>query len=149
MVILHRVPGKQSLSITSAEREHSNRRQRPVHGLLLRSKLLLQAVQHRQDPPYCAITAHHKHAKTCQKGAHTSERSSKVQTSHSLQERHRSLRQGLSTKTMPKGVLNWGPTWDVSEQAQGCFWLLLGQLNYLWKQKHFCSAHADSHIAES
>ena len=44
MVILHRVPGKQSLGITSAEREHSNRRQCPVHGLLLRSKLLLQAV---------------------------------------------------------------------------------------------------------
>ena len=48
-----------------------------------------------------------------------------------------------------KGVLNLGPTWDVSEQAQGCFWLLLGQLNYLWKQKHLCSAPADSHIPQS
>ena len=81
VIILHWEPGRHILSITSAEREHSNRRQCPVHGLLLRSKLLLQAVQHGQDPPYCAITAHHEQAQTCQRGPHTPERSSKIQAS--------------------------------------------------------------------
>ncbi len=30
-----------------------------------------------------------------------------------------------------KRIMCVRPTWDVSKQAQGCFWLLLGQLNHL------------------
>ena len=50
---------------TCAEGEHRHWRQRPVHGLLLGRKLLLQAVQHRQDPPYGAITPHNQHTQAC------------------------------------------------------------------------------------
>ena len=50
---------------TCAQGKHRHWRQRPVHGLLLGRKLLLQAIQHRQDPPYGAVTPHHQHTQAC------------------------------------------------------------------------------------
>ena len=50
---------------TCAKGKHCHWRQRPVQGLLLGRKLLLQPVQHGQDPPYGAITPHYQHPQAC------------------------------------------------------------------------------------
>ncbi len=50
---------------TSAEGKDGDRWQCPVPGLLLGRKLLLQLVQHRQDPANCPIPSHDQHPQTC------------------------------------------------------------------------------------
>ena len=51
--------------ITGAKGQDSDRWQRPVPGLFQGSKLLLQLVQHRQDPADGSIPPHHQHAQAC------------------------------------------------------------------------------------